>query len=355
MASPTTDDDSVFELDHDIDGAGETLVLTDLQAAQICDVFADGLESGLSYERIFDMLERHNVGSDIVDHLRDDLQNRGLRLCESFRRHRILDDAAHRLLTAAEFQGRLPTTFNELSELYRQRQEDKRKVIYALVEPLIVLALVGFVLIGAIIPNMQKLMFAADVWAVVYDLGATTLIRIGVYSVAWTALFWFWLKLPVNMRMRQTARRLWTRIPFISGAGRLHSVSLFCRYFQQSINSGLDVYRSMRLAARASNDGRITTGIERAAERVREGSSLTEALFDVKALPDEVIEQIDIGEESGRLAERLGDLAERFQEYADERFDIQMTVFNRLVRYGTLVVAIGWFFFNLLGQQSLVP
>jgi type II secretory pathway component PulF len=355
MASTASDDDSVFNLDDEIDGAGETLILTDLQAAQICDVFADGLDSGLSYERIFDMLDRHSLGGDIVEHLRDDLQNRGLRLSEAFRRHRLLDDTAHRLLTAAEFQGRLPATFEELSELYRQRQEDKRNVVYALVEPLIVIALVGIILIGSIIPNIQDLMFSQNVWAAVYDIGARALVKMAGYAAFWVGVFWVWLKLPVNMRLRQSARRFWTRIPFVSKAGRLQAVSLFCRYFQQSINSGLDVYRSMRLAARASNDGRLASGIEDAADKIKQGSSLTDALFDVKALPDEVIEQVDIGEESGRLAERLGNLADRFHEYADERFQLQMTVFNRFVRYGTLVLAIGWFFYSLLSQQSLMP
>jgi len=53
MASPTTDDDSVFELDDAVDGAGETLVLTDLQAAQICDVFSSATTSAATSSTTF--------------------------------------------------------------------------------------------------------------------------------------------------------------------------------------------------------------------------------------------------------------------------------------------------------------
>ncbi|MFB6351466.1 MAG: type II secretion system F family protein, partial [Bradymonadaceae bacterium] len=120
----------------------------------------------------------------------------------------------------------------------------------------------------------------------------------------------------------------------------LYAISRFCRFLNQSIASGFDVYRSLELASEASNHPTLLSQVEQAQQRLDCGDSLADALFTANKLPDEVIEQIEIGEESGRLQERLDYLADRYYERATERFDRQMNVIVALIRYGIILFVI---------------
>ena|SRR5690625_1975819 len=115
--------------------------LTDSEAASVCTLFGDGLESGMSYARIVDMLERQGYEKKIVQRLRKALMEQGDMLGEAFARFGLLDATSRKLVYVAEQQGKLPETFKNLSRFYESRHRRRRRLLLSFIEPSILIML----------------------------------------------------------------------------------------------------------------------------------------------------------------------------------------------------------------------
>jgi len=328
--------------------------MTDQQAETLCQVFAEGLDSGVGYARIFDMLERNDFDSTNVDRMRRAVLDEGDQLGEAFARHGILDPTARKLVLVAERQGTLPETFDHLGEFYGLRHKRKKRFVYTMVEPAILIALGGILLVNLLTADLVGITMAPDTRARLVQLFIDSGIQIAFFGLTAFASAFVWLNLPVDFTPRDLASRLWLRAPVLSEPNRLHSISRFCRFLKQGIASGIDVYRSLALASEASNNPKLLAQTERARQRLDRGDSLADALFVAEELPDEVIEQIEIGEESGRLQERLGYLADRYYERATERFDRQMEVIVAVIRYGIILFVIALVLYAAVQMMSML-
>ncbi|MFB6351465.1 MAG: type II secretion system F family protein, partial [Bradymonadaceae bacterium] len=119
--------------------------MTDPQAETLCQVFSEGLRSGVGYARIFEMLERNGLEAQTIDRMREAVLDRGDKLGEAFARHGILDPTARKLVLVAERQGTLPETFDHLGKSYGLRHDRKREFVFSMVEPMILVTLGGIV------------------------------------------------------------------------------------------------------------------------------------------------------------------------------------------------------------------
>lgn len=329
--------------------------MTDLEAEKFCQTFADGLASGLSYVRILTLLERQGLDQKAVDRLRAALIERGDQLGEALIRFGILDSNARNLVVVAEMEGALPETFAQLARTYHQRSTRKRRFLKAMIEPFVLVSL-GIICFGNILSvGVAQLAFGGDTIQQAIDLGVESLVEIGLFGVVCAAAALIWLSLPVDMGLRDLGARLWMRMPVISEPARQYSISMFCRYLQKGIDAGMTIHESIGLAADAANHPRILSHAERAQKLIKQGRTLTEAISIIPALSDEVIDRIELGEESGRLDQRLVELADRYKERADETFDGFMRAFTLVLRYAVVVFVIVAAFMSLLDQQAQVP
>jgi type II secretory pathway component PulF len=318
----------------------QSTYMTDQQAEQLCQVFSEGLGSGIGYSRIFGMLERNGLDQKLVDRLREAVLEKGDQLGEAFARYGVLDPTARKLALVAEQQGQLPETFAQLAEIYGLRHKRKKDFIYSMVEPMILFAL-GIILGNLLSSNLAEITMSEQTWSLLMGVFIQAGIQVAFFGLTAFSVFFSWLNLPVDFAPRDYFSRLWLRFPVISEPKRLFSIALFCRYLKQSISSGIDIYRSLELASEASNNMKLLREVDASREKLKRGSSLAEALFEAKMIPDDVIENIEIGEESGRLEERLDFLAERYDERATDRFERQMAAIVWILRYGIVVFVIG--------------
>ncbi len=70
-------------------------------------------------------------------------------------------------------------------------------------------------------------------------------------------------------------------------------------------------------------------------------------------MPDEVLENVDIGEEAGRLDERLDYLAKRYDERSVESFQNRMKAYTWVLRYAIIVLVIGGVFISIANLDVL--
>lgn len=319
--------------------------LTDSEAASICTMFGDGLESGMSFSRIVDMLERQGYEKKIIRRLRHSLLEEGDMLGEAFARYGFLDATARKLVYVSEQQGKLPETFKSLAKAYEKSHKRRKKLVMSFIEPCI-LIMIGLILarniFGADLETMLESGGIGDVVSNFLPIFIQSAIQAGIFSCIAFFTAMVFLNLPVDLGLRSTAYRLWLALPLgpINNASRLFSFSAFCQYTQQSITSGLTVHRALALAAEASNNPKIESRIPVAQKAIEEGRTLAAALYEADALPNEIIEYIDIGEEAGRLEERLAELANRYDERANEAFENSMQAFVYIMRFAIIIVVL---------------
>lgn len=333
--------------------------LTDSEAATFCTVFGDGLDSGMGYARIIDMLERQGYDGKVTDALRTAILEEGNRLADALQKNGLLDATGRKLLRVAEEQGTMPGTFKELGAYYSQRQKRRKTFISSLVEPCILVAL-GLILARNLMGgDLVAIAQSTDVFENLKPIFIQSGIEIAIFGSVAAFLGFAYLNLPVDMRLRTAAHRLWLTfpLPMLNTSGREYSLATFFNYLHKSITSGLTVHQALSLAAEASNDPNIERRIGDARRGLEEGKMLAASLRQSKAVPSDAIDYIDVGEESGRLDERLAELGERYEEKADKSFEqtlkgsvyILRMVVVVLVIAG-LMVSVGDMFSEMMGS-----
>lgn len=330
--------------------------MTDLQAAQLCEVFAQGLDTGLSYARILNFLERKGLGGQISKNLQRALIEDGLRISEAFAKYGILDTSSRKLIYVAEDQGTLPEVFKSQVPIYQDRYDRKVKVLSTFAEPaLIFFGGVGFLL--PILGNINRIRIASNPLLAASGYMAGPLIFCFVTLGLVGVLGYGWLKSPVDGSSRRTINELWMRLPIVSGPAKLYAQAMFCRYLGLSIKSGMNIFDSVTLAMEASNEPRFGSYQRRVVAAIEEGKSLEEAISLVSFMNADVMDYLALGEETGRMSDMLLEGAERVEKVAKDQYERMVTgflfVFRLVLVFGVLGYALYKGIFSELLPQLL--
>lgn len=322
--------------------------MTDRDAEKMCTLFADGLSAGIGYSRILDFMERQKLDIKLIDRLRLAVLEHGDQLGEAFARFGVLDGPSRKLILVAEEQGTLPQTFKEQAKFFGRRYARRKRGVYAMVYPLIIICL-GVFFFASNIHAVMDVTFASDTWDQITDLGIRSAIKSVVFIIFSAFSGYLFLNMPVDSSFRAMAGRVWFAVPLFSGAARQQSVANFCRYLQQSVNAGMDVYRSIDLAADASGNPGFIQSAPRVMHLLEEGYPLDTAFREIRGMPDEVLDYIGIGEETGRLDEQLRFLTTRYDELANETSERTLNYFTNLVIMTVIIGVLITAFTSVIG------
>ena len=324
--------------------------MTDRDAEKVCQLFADGLRSGVGYSRILDFMERQKIDGKMTQRLRVAVLEYGDKLGEAFARFGVMDAPMRKLVLVAEEQGSLPDTFAEQARIYGARYKRKRQMVIGLVEPMIMFCL-GTFFFRNIFGGMFD-MAMGDYWGTLIKLGGKSAIQSTIFFLFAGGIAYTWLNLPVDSAFREASGRLWFRTPVVSTAMRYQAIANFGRFLRQSLRSGMDIFRSIDLAAEASNSPWFMETVDKSHAVLEAGHPLDVAMHQLRGLPDEFVDYVAIGEETGRLEENLLFLAERYDAKAEEAYELSLKAVIYLSRFaliiGILVFAI---FSSVLGSM----
>lgn len=305
--------------------------MTDLDAEKMCKLFADGLDAGIGYARIFDFMERQKLDQSLVDRLRYAVLELGDQLGEAFTRLGILDGVSRKVILVAEEQGELVRTFREQSRMYGERYRRRKQLAFSLVEPAIMICLA--IIFRRIMGKVQEAAMSPDMWGVLTPEFITGGIESGVLMMVLGFIAYAWLNAPVDSGVRSSMGRIVFMIPVVSTPARQTSVANYCRYLGQSIRAGMDMFRSIELAAEGSNNPQILGTVDRVISAMEAGYPLEQALSVSRGLPQEVVDYVGIGEETGKLEENLDFMQKRYDELAAESFKRAMAATVYILRF----------------------
>jgi len=243
------------------------------------------------------------------------------------------------LLRAGEARGNLAPTLADLAAFFESRMETQGKVRSALVYPAVLcvtaLGAIG-IIITVLVPALLPLF--ADSGAsppLVLRLGHAVGQGVGAYGYLLAAgmiaavlgLRSFLHRPAVRRRLDEGALRL----PGIRSLIMRTSTALFARTLGTLLRNGVSLLPALTIAAAVVPNGAIAAAVTRAAERVKEGRRLADALAETGRFSDFALRFVAIGEEASRLDRMLLHLAELSDKEAQRSIDRAMTLISPLL------------------------
>lgn len=223
------------------------------------------------------------------------------------------------LIAIGEQAGRLPAVFHELEAHYEAELDAQRKFLSALVWP-------GMMYVGAILVLTLLILVLGSLtglngkpidplglglvgasgafWFLVYAIGLTVFLIGSILVIAYTP----------NARAKAESYAL--KIPGLAPIARAFALHRFSMAAHMTIEAGLKADRVLKSSLRATANLAYQQQGERAAKLSRKGNEIVETLGKIgpTLFPDEFIQAVHIGEESGRLAEVMQKEAEIYRE-----------------------------------------
>lgn len=292
---------------------------------------------------------------DLVRKLKADIES-GASLGQALSRHpRYFDKLFVNLVQAGEQAGTLENMLDKVATYKEKSESLKAKVKKALMYPLMVIiaaVVVSAILLIWVIPQFKEVFSSFGA-----DLPAFTLFVISMSD--WLQANWW---IPVigfvaigyaYTTARRTSRsfdrfmdKVSLKFPIVGGIINLSAIARFSRTLSTMFAAGVPLVEAMDSVAGATGNIVYEDATMRMQEDTSRGVQLNVAMQTTQIFPNMVVQMTRIGEESGRLEEMLGKVADYYEEQVDNLVDtlskqiepLIMAVLGVLV--GGLVIAM---------------
>src|SRR4051794_18553000 len=254
----------------------------------------------------------------------------GESFAEALSRHEGLFPAMYvALIRVGEAAGSLDQVLEVLADERTRTEALKRRLGEAVRYPLFVLGAAGCVLLfflTFVLPQFASVLqdFGAKVDPFILGfLNFSTFLRANsdaVLALVAAGIGGSWLLLRQQSVRRGIANTV-TRLPAIRQVITFYRTSLFCRNLGVLLGSGVNLTTTLRiLVDMMSTAGPSAVWID-AAERVRHGAKLSDALSDTNALPSMAVRMLRLGDETGQLPMLAGRVAEFYEAKLQRTLD----------------------------------
>jgi general secretion pathway protein F len=282
----------------------------------------DGLEL-LAADRDFGRLRP--VVADIRSHV-----VAGESFAEALSRHETLFPSMYvALIRVGEASGSLDQVLEVLADERSRTEALKRRLSDAIRYPLFVLSAAGGVLVfflTFVLPQFASVLqdFGAKVDPIILTfLKLSTFLRANsdVVLAAVAALIaasWLLLRRP---GVRRGLTNVLVQLPAIRAVMMSYRTSLFCRNLGLLLGSGVNLTTTLRILVDMMSSAGPAAVWTDAADRVRHGAKLSDALSDTKALPAMAVRMLRLGDETGQLPMLAGRVAEFYEAKLQRTLD----------------------------------
>lgn len=229
------------------------------------------------------------------------------------------------MVRAGETGGVLDEVLNRLAEFMEKAQRLKARIKSAMVYPTLVLVFaMGIVtfLVTVIVPKFADIFLEMEI-----DLPGLTSALIAISD--FSKRRWYVFILLASLIV--TAYRLTNRtkkgklnidktklkLPIFGDLIRKVGIASFSRTLGTLIASGVPILKSLAIVRDTINNEVIVNAITLIHDSIREGESIVGPLRQSKVFPPMVVGMVDVGEQTGNLAEMLTKIAETYDEEVD--------------------------------------
>lgn len=248
------------------------------------------------------------------------------------------------MVRAGEAGGSLQETLSRLAEYLERSRALQGRVVNALIYPAILLVMVGLsllFLLGYVVPQFAQMYESLDAELPLFTqlvLGAGLFVRdwwILLVAVPALALWWF------DRKRRDPAFRAafdaWLlRRKFAGGLVARIETARLARTLGTLVRNGVPLLTALGIGRNVLGNRVLADDVDAAAEEVKNGVALSNALGRGKRFPRLALQMIQVGEESGALDTMLVKTAETFEHETAIALDRMLAA---LVPVVTIVLA----------------
>ncbi len=130
-------------------------------------------------------------------------------------------------------------------------------------------------------------------------------------------------------------------VPMFKGLFQKLYMARFARTSQILLSTGVAMLDTMHLSGDSINNSVVKNSIDEAADKVQSGKPLSEALMGRDYILPFLPQMISIGEQSGRIDEMLGKVAQVYEDELDEQIKALSTMIEPILMVFLAVVAGG--------------
>jgi general secretion pathway protein F len=243
------------------------------------------------------------------------------------------------MVRAGEESGTLPLSLARLADHLEKQARTRNRVRSALTYPLLMAVVASLVVIFLLTFVVPKIVGIFSHLGQALPLPTRILIAItDVLGAGWWALLLLAGALTLLARRYfLTERGRWVRdnaflrLPLAGRLAHLSAFSRFARTLSTLVSSGIPVDRALRIVAPVVGNAVIAERIVATADRVVEGSTLSDALRVHAEIPPALVQMVSVGEESGTLGDMLARGADAMDEETDARLSRLLSLLEPLI------------------------
>lgn len=317
-----------------------------LFTGELCDLLDAGMTLGNALNCLVGRAGDTGRGP-IISALRDAIVG-GATFSDALGQHpRIFSPIYVNMIRAGEASGALPEVLRRLILHFERIQTLRQRMTSAMVYPVIVLIMgfgVGIFSITFILPKFKTIFDQMGP----KGLPAMTRALLGMSN--WTTrygAFVLLLLVFLGIALRRyvgtpAGRRWWDRLklrtPLIRGIVASSLYANFARTLQSLLENGVPVLQALRITAQTVNNSVIGDELDKARDRVTDGTTISGPLAAGKVFPPMLIDLLAIGEQTGDLPAALGHVAKRYESELDHNVTIFTTALEPLLIFVVAVI-----------------
>ncbi|MFO0939010.1 MAG: type II secretion system F family protein [Gemmataceae bacterium] len=288
---------------------------------QWCRACKHGLDIGLSPVKLFRQQAKsgppalRSVAGQIADRLeKGESIADALAECGS-----LFPPLVHEIVGMSERAGRLPDAFGELEKHYEAVRTARKQFMTAITWPAIsyflaigVIALLVFIL--GMLGQSNPIGFHLSGFS-----GAIVVLLLG-FGVAAIAVIAYRTAMASD-DIQAAVQSIALQIPGLAGCARAVALSRFTMAFHMLAESGMSVDKVLKSSLRATTNQSYGRIAETASKLVRKGDEVSEVLapYGERLFPHDFMQVVQLGEETGNLAELMHKQSRYYAEEAAKK------------------------------------
>src|SRR5437764_4998069 len=299
------------------------------------------IKAGLPMLMVLDLLARRQRDPNfksILENVHERVRS-GQLLSEAFEAQQVVPKVYTTTILAGERSGNLEEVLSRYISYQRITSGFRKKVISSLWYPgLLCLALTVMLsfLFTYVVPEFASLysdMNAHLPEATKFLLAFGTTIR-GHFFIIVPALILLVLAIVIWTRTPKGSEfvdKMRFKLPVFGVMWMKYQVALFSRTLATLLAGGLPLVPSLETARNAIGSRKISSLVENAGTRVREGRALSASLEETGFFPDMAVEMIEVGESTGALHSMLNSIAEFYEEDVQNSMTAAMQLIEPII------------------------
>jgi type IV pilus assembly protein PilC len=328
---------------------------------QLATLLGAGLPLSQSLHTVAQQTENAKLRK-VVEEIITDIEG-GKSLHDSFAKHpTVFSKVFLALVEAGEASGTLDDALKRIAAQQEKDAEVVGKIRGAMVYPMIVLVVIGLVIVFmmlTVVPQVEQLYedlhkplplltkvmvdgasFMRSYWYVV----VLVLLASGYF-------FWQWLKTEAGIKFKDGFK---LNVPLFGILFRKLYMARFARTGQTLLKVGVPMLDMLRITGEAVNNTILESAITRASDKVKSGKPLSKSIEGEDYFMILVPQMINIGEQSGKVDEMLGKVAQVYEDELDEQIRTISTLIEPVLMVVLAIVAGGMVGAILFPIYSLV-